>query len=612
MSGLAMPRGWVTTAATRLVTPNFQSLSAFRIVLAGCLFGDYLLSIRPSLDDFYGEAGILPLSALWSDPGLPVAALISRALDALGLSLVLPYLYPVALLTFAIGYHTRLSNALVLVFNSYLYWRNLYVVSGAEDLARLLLIWCLFLPLNRYWSIDAALDPKSRERPYPVLPFVALRLQIVSLYVFSGLFKLAGARWLDGSAVAMVLTDNMFGGTATGLYLASHFPGLLVLVTYATIGLQLALPFLVYSPWHNDVTRGVALAGAAAMHASFIFCLNIGAFPYISLATLILLVPDSWWNRLLARRRERLGRVQIYFEPGCGFCERIALLLREFLLAPSAKVLPASADAEAARLLTEHNSWVVRGADGRLRLKWRAMAYLLRQNVLLAPLGWLTDLPLLRTAMAHVYDFIGQQRRRFGPLASRLLPIRTQPAIGPAAEVMCGTLMWLALICNVMSLQGSLLHIQLPFGGGSAKSVSRNDVFDALQIGQTWRLFAPTPVNAQHHYRIRAEMTDGSVVDLMSRLPLVRSNPDGYTISFANHRWLKFFSRFDDLTPKQWSGFGAYLCRKAQERITVPQAQVRAIEIATFVQSVSDTWSTDLAPTNRHVHVCSAERQTGR
>ena len=85
----------------------------------------------------------------------------------------------------------------MLLLNSYLYWRNVYVVSGAEDLARLLLIWCLFLPLNRYWSVDAALDPQSRERPYPVLPFVALRLQIVSLYVFSGLFKLAGARWLD-------------------------------------------------------------------------------------------------------------------------------------------------------------------------------------------------------------------------------------------------------------------------------------------------------------------------------------------------------------------------------------------------------------------------------
>ena len=121
MSGLVLPNDWVTTAAVRIVTPNFQSLSAFRIALAGCLLGDYLLGIRPFFDDFYGEAGILPLSALLSDPGLLIAATISRLLDALGLSLVLPYLYPLALFTFGIGYRTRLSNAVVLLLNSYLY-----------------------------------------------------------------------------------------------------------------------------------------------------------------------------------------------------------------------------------------------------------------------------------------------------------------------------------------------------------------------------------------------------------------------------------------------------------------------------------------------------------
>jgi hypothetical protein len=608
MSGLALPKGWVTTTAARIVVPNFQSLSAFRIVLAGCLLGDYLLNVRPSFEDFYGEAGILPLPALLSDPGLPVAAMISRLLEALGLPLILPYLYPLALVTFAIGYRTRLSTAIVLLLNSYLYWRNIYVVSGAEDLARLLLIWCLFLPLNRYWSVDAALDPQPRERPYPALPFVALRLQVISLYVFSGLFKLAGARWLDGSAVSMVLTDNMFGATPAGLYLADHFSGLLVFVTYATIAFQLALPFLVYSPWYNDLTRAIALAAMAAMHASFLFFLNIGAFPFISLATLILLVPDSWWDRLLARRRERLAKVQIYFEPGCGFCERVSLLLREFLLAPTAKVLPANADPETLRLLTEHNSWVVRGADSSVHLKWRAMVYVLRQNLLFAPLAWLTDLPLLRSGMARLYDAIGRQRRRFGAFLARLLPIKTQPAIGPIAEVACGTLMWLALIINVMSLDGVLFDANFPFVGGTSKSVSRNNAFDALQIGQSWRLFAPWPVHAQHHYRIRAELTDGSVVDLMSRMavPIVRSNADGYGISFANHRWLKFFSRFDDLSPQQWSAVGQYFCRKAGEWDAGLRGKVRAVEIAIFVQPVDARWSADVAPSQQRTLPCDA------
>jgi hypothetical protein len=271
-------------------------------------------------------------------------------------------------------------------------------------------------------------------------------------------------------------------------------------------------------------------------------------------------------------------------------------------------VRPASADPEALRLLTEHNSWVVRGADGSVHLKWQALVYLMRENLLLAPLGWLTDLPALRPAMARLYDAIGRRRRRFGPLTARLLPIRTQPAIGPAAEILCGTLMWLALVSNVMSLNGVLFDSKFLFFGGTSKSVSRNNAFDALQIGQSWRLFAPMPVHAQHHYRIRAELTDGSIVDLMSRMPvpIVRSNPDGYAISFVSHRWLKFFSRFDDLSPQQWSALGLYFCRKAAEWDAGLRGKVRAIEIATFAQSVDERWSPDLAPAQQRTLSCGA------
>src|SRR5262249_17774228 len=161
---------------------------------------------------------------------------------------------------------------------------------------------------------------------------------------------------------------------------ADHLPTLLAAVTYATITLQVLLPLLLYSPWRNDLTRGLALAGLAAMHLSFIALLNIGGFPFICLAVLILLVPDRLWDRLVQARRARLAKVAIFYEPDCGFCERVSLLLREFLLSPMATVAPASVDPEALRLLTAHNSWVVRGADGAVHLKWRAVAYVLKQN----------------------------------------------------------------------------------------------------------------------------------------------------------------------------------------------------------------------------------------
>src|SRR6185295_471337 len=97
--------------------------------------------------------------------------------------------------------------------HSYLYWRNPLITSGAENLSRLALLWCLFLPMARYWSVDAAMDPKPRDRHYPGLPFVAIRLQLCSVYVFAALFKLLGEPWRDGSAIALALSDTLYGNT---------------------------------------------------------------------------------------------------------------------------------------------------------------------------------------------------------------------------------------------------------------------------------------------------------------------------------------------------------------------------------------------------------------
>src|SRR5262249_4475459 len=159
-------------------------------------------------------------------------------------------------------------------------WRNPFAVTGAETLSRLMLLWCLFLPMNRYWALDAALDPRPRTRAYPILPFLAIRWQLCSIYFFSALFKLQGTPWREGSAISWALGDTIYGNTWLGMLLVEQAPLLLFYSTYAVVLFQLALPLLLYSPWRNDLLRGMGLAGAVALHVSFIFCLNIGSFPY--------------------------------------------------------------------------------------------------------------------------------------------------------------------------------------------------------------------------------------------------------------------------------------------------------------------------------------------
>ena len=582
-----------------LLTTDFQSLSAFRIVFAAYLLCDYWIGIKPYFEDFFSDNGVMPLAALASNAEIPVAIAISRVFEAIKLASILQVIYPVALLTFCVGYRTRMSNAAVLILNSYLFWRNPYILSGAEDLARLLLLWCLFLPMSRYWSVDAALDPQERDRPYPVLPFLALRLQITSIYLFAGIFKLTGPAWRDGSAISMALRDNLYGGMPAGLYLADHFPALLSAATYATIGIQLALPFLIYSPWHNNLTRAFTLVALAALHVSFIIFLNIGGFPFLSLSILILLVPDTWWNKLLRQRRARLARITIFHEPDCGFCRRVSLLLREFLLAPTAAVRSADTDAGAHRLLTEHNSWVVHGADGAVYLKWQAVAYVLRQSPLGAPLGWLTDLPLFRPPMAYLYDFIGNHRGCLGRSIARVFPFRSEPSISAPWEILCGTLMWFTLIGNLLTLPW--IGKERIGAEVTTRLAARGQIFEALQIGQSWSLFAPSPTNYQRRYLAWADTSDGARVSLMDgATKKLFWSDDGYRFSFAAHRWLKYFAYFGDLTNEQRIALGRYLCRLS-DRSRVP---VRKIELVEYARSLNDVPAGTAEHTFTLSHTC--------
>ena len=132
--------------------PNYMALSLFRIALAVFLFVDFEVSVRSHYQDFFGPAGILPLSDLAHDTnvwGLPALLPLIVTFEWLRLPSILPYGYPFFLALLGLGYRTRLSLAIVFAFHTYLFWRNPYLRSGADVLAQALLLWCVFVPLNR-------------------------------------------------------------------------------------------------------------------------------------------------------------------------------------------------------------------------------------------------------------------------------------------------------------------------------------------------------------------------------------------------------------------------------------------------------------------------------
>jgi hypothetical protein len=600
-AGLKVASPAVATAT--VFARDLQSLSLFRIVFAIFLIGGFYLLELPYFGDFRGEAGLLPAALLRDDfLGFGPITAILQALEAAGIQAILPWLFPAAALAFAVGYRTRCANAILLVLTAYIGFRNPYVLSGAEVLTRLLLLWGLFLPLDRYWSFDAALDPRPRDRPHPLIPFLAMRLQIASLYVFAGLFKLATPAWTSGVALAWSLQDNVFGGRDTGVFLAANAPYLLYALNYLVVAFQLAFPLLVYSPWRNDVTRGVAIGAAAAMHFSFIFCLNIDGFPYVCLTMLLLLVPDAWVTHL---RRARLVRVAIFYEPGCAFCHKVSLLLREFMLAANSTVQPASADATANDLLIRHRSWVVRGDDGAPYLKAAAMAYLLRQNPLFAPLGWFCSRRALQPWFDRLYDLIGSHRRGLGRVAAFILPFRSPSAPGKAAQAVCGLLAAIALAINLASLEP--LAIGHPLEDTPARFANRTPPWlgvlaSDLLVWQNWPLFTPPP-HWRRDYQVVAYDLRGDSFDVVARqaAPIYRVASNG-RIVFANNRWLKYFSQLDILRDGDWTALGRYLCRIAQREAT--GSPVRSIAFSASTRPIAGTPYAGMPPDQNRSFDC--------
>lgn len=113
--------------------------------------------------------------------------------------------------------------------------------SGGQQLMANALFWCIFLAM--------------RAEPARQLGRWAIRLQLVLAYAATGLQKLMGAHWPDGTALGIVATDAAFGPA----WIASC-PWVAKLLTWLILAFQLSFPVVV---WFRRLRAGWMLFGFA-------------------------------------------------------------------------------------------------------------------------------------------------------------------------------------------------------------------------------------------------------------------------------------------------------------------------------------------------------------
>ncbi len=282
-----------------------ERLAALRIGIAAVLLLDVLGVYLPNLADFYG-AGSLGASEVfaplrqarvgsWSllagtdDPDILRGAAIAWAVSA-GLLLV--------------GLASRLSAVAAWALSISFLNLNPYIHNAGDTVRIIVLFYLMLTPCGAAWSLDAWLRRQFRGATGPlyVAPW-ALRLlfvQMIVIYFFNGVFKLAGVGWREGNVLHYVLADP---AQTRWSYAELPVPWWASqALTWTVLAWEILFPLLVLMP----MTRVPALLMGVGFHLGIGLFIELGAFPLYMICLYLPLLP---WERLSRTGLGRDGKV---------------------------------------------------------------------------------------------------------------------------------------------------------------------------------------------------------------------------------------------------------------------------------------------------------------
>jgi hypothetical protein len=281
----------------------------YRICFALVMLFAYVSRI-PDLTFFYSNQGILPATFRVT---VDMFRYRVTPLDYVNSLFVLQLLHSVFLLTLvslALGFCTRASAILAYVLHMVFLNRNMAVQFGVDTIGTFFFLYCCFAQAGARYSVDAWLRPAAR-RSQTLIGHVAWRLmqlQVCIIYGYSGLDKLKGTRWWDGSAFWDVLSAG--GLQRFDMSFVAHAPIVIATVVYVVLIWEVYFPVLVWLPR----VRLPMLAFGVAMHLGIFVFMNLPSFGFLMIANYVLFLREgeihaglSWLRSLGQKKTAEAG-----------------------------------------------------------------------------------------------------------------------------------------------------------------------------------------------------------------------------------------------------------------------------------------------------------------
>jgi hypothetical protein len=192
---------------------------------------------------------------------------------------------------FILGWRTRLFAVLLYLGTLSIHNRDLMATCGMDVLLVVLLFYAMLSPCGAAYSLDAR--RAARRRAGPAEPLISpwaqrlVQLQISVLYFCTVTLKLGGACWIDGSALHYILHNEEVRRFTFGI---EEYPLLTSVLTYTTLLIELALPFLLWV----RAARPFMLACGVLLHLGITITINAPLFAELMFTGyLCFLAPDE-------------------------------------------------------------------------------------------------------------------------------------------------------------------------------------------------------------------------------------------------------------------------------------------------------------------------------
>ncbi len=286
----------VFTLLQRIFGLDTRALSVLRILLGLILFCNFVF-LLPYAREYFSNDGILPLAL--NRNGFSIGwnwSLLYLNSSAQFQSLVLLSGAAISVL-FTLGWKSHWTGGFLWLVMASLHARNPYIINAGDNVARQMLFWTFFLPVDRHYSVASFL-PKLRFKittPETItsLGSVALILQIYIIYWFAGLLKWHPIWHTEGTALYYTLNMHQFSFPWTRIFL--DFPSLCRWLSFSVLGLELLGPTLLLLPLSKPWLRVVVPFCFIGFHFGLALMMSLGIFPFICMAIWVAILPKEFW-----------------------------------------------------------------------------------------------------------------------------------------------------------------------------------------------------------------------------------------------------------------------------------------------------------------------------